>query len=819
MGRLVGLELQNFKSYRGTASIGFGSSFFTSIIGPNGSGKSNMMDAISFVLGIRSNHLRSTNLKDLIYRGRVMEKGHEQNEDEMDQDDDEKEDEEEPKTAYVMAIYEKSNGDILKLKRTINASGSSDYNINGQAVTATQYGNILKAENILIKARNFLVFQGDVEKIASQSSTDLTKLIETISGSIELKSQYDSLSESKEKAHDETALKNSKKRTLREELNQYRNQCAEVEQFDRKFRELSKLIQSKYLTRLHLQEVQMENNASNLEESKEKLLSLNSEVNKLEAQLLKIKKRVSSKDQACRKIDGSIQSSSSVIRTKELNLIPINSEIPQVAKRISHYESRIKTIESDKSDQAEVVQRTESQLKSIKAAYNNYLAEFERTQSEAVDPQAISDYKQLREKFLMQAGHIESRLLELQEERQSVLNEIENADRQKELLTSRIQELSVSKNKVNTKLKDIDFQLSDILSSVNTNKSKLNELKTTRDQINKREFEVNSKLKQILIELNDLNAMQRESRREKQLRDNTIALKRLFPGVKGLLYDLCKPKQKKYELAVSTVLGKNFDAIIVDTVSTANECIDYLKEQRLGVASFIPLDTVVARPPNNNLRNINDKIRPTLDVVDYDSEFERAIQYSCGNSIICDTIEVAKHAKWDRKIDAKAVTLDGSLIHKSGLMTGGLTTNSGRRWDKSQIQRLSTQKEDLKQQAAEIAASKPSDLLDKKLMDEIDYLENQLPALRDSKSELMRNANDVDTEIRNQQRLLAEVEQSYQGLNSKLQDNAQLEQAKSELSKVQIVVYADFCQTYGLDNSTFGKQVEFRIRKIGRIYK
>ena len=72
MGKLIRLELYNFKSYKGHHVLQFGDSYFTSIIGPNGSGKSNSMDAISFVLGIKSTHLRSTHLRDLVYRGRVL---------------------------------------------------------------------------------------------------------------------------------------------------------------------------------------------------------------------------------------------------------------------------------------------------------------------------------------------------------------------------------------------------------------------------------------------------------------------------------------------------------------------------------------------------------------------------------------------------------------------------------------------------------------------------------------------------------------------------------------------------------------------------
>ena len=70
---LVRIELCDFKSYRGHHVIGPFTPF-TSIIGPNGAGKSNLMDAISFVLGVKSAQLRSSQLKDLVYRGRRLEK-------------------------------------------------------------------------------------------------------------------------------------------------------------------------------------------------------------------------------------------------------------------------------------------------------------------------------------------------------------------------------------------------------------------------------------------------------------------------------------------------------------------------------------------------------------------------------------------------------------------------------------------------------------------------------------------------------------------------------------------------------------------------
>ncbi|KAK5279821.1 Structural maintenance of chromosomes protein 1, partial [Cryomyces antarcticus] len=228
MGKLIRLELFNFKSYKGHHALLFGDSYFTSIIGPNGSGKSNSMDAISFVLGIKSSHLRSTHLRDLIYRGRVLkqskingdgtateapgdgENGHAAEE---AASDDEAADTQassqrgDPQTAWVMAVYEDDAGEEQKWKRSITSSGQSEYRINNRVVGARQYNEALEAENILIKARNFLVFQGDVEAIASQSPKDLTRLIEQISGSLEYKADYDRLKVEAERAADEQTFK------------------------------------------------------------------------------------------------------------------------------------------------------------------------------------------------------------------------------------------------------------------------------------------------------------------------------------------------------------------------------------------------------------------------------------------------------------------------------------------------------------------------------------------------------------------------------------------------------------------------------------
>lgn len=149
-GRIDRLEVENFKSYRGHQQIGPFKNF-TAIIGPNGSGKSNLMDAISFVLGVRSQQLRGS-LKELLYSssaeataaGRAAG----------------------PRRGYVKLVYETDEGEEFHFSRVIQPSSSdsaapyhSVYKINDRVVTWDAYSKRLAGYGILVKVRNFLVFQ------------------------------------------------------------------------------------------------------------------------------------------------------------------------------------------------------------------------------------------------------------------------------------------------------------------------------------------------------------------------------------------------------------------------------------------------------------------------------------------------------------------------------------------------------------------------------------------------------------------------------------------------------------------------------------
>ena len=141
------IEVSNLtKTYgkkRGIDRLSFtiGDGEIVGFLGPNGAGKSNLMDAISFVLGVRTGQLRGAQLKDLIYAY------------------DDKEKEQKGRRAFVRLVYLLGNGAELQFTRTITSAGASEYRIDGATVSWEEYNARLRSLGILVKARNFLVFQ------------------------------------------------------------------------------------------------------------------------------------------------------------------------------------------------------------------------------------------------------------------------------------------------------------------------------------------------------------------------------------------------------------------------------------------------------------------------------------------------------------------------------------------------------------------------------------------------------------------------------------------------------------------------------------
>jgi structural maintenance of chromosome 1 len=167
-----------------------------------------------------------------------------------------------------------------------------------------------------------------------------------------------------------------------------------------------------------------------------------------------------------------------------------------------------------------------------------------------------------------------------------------------------------------------------------------------------KETEINERLQDVYNQLLQAGVDKRENEREVKLKETLASLKRVFPGVHGRIVDLCRPTAQKYDRAVMTVLGRNIDAVVVDHEKTAIDCIEYMRNQRAGQATFIPLDTIQVKPVPERLRAFKGA-RLAIDTIQFDPQVERAMQFACSSTLICDSLEVARYICYEKGQEVK----------------------------------------------------------------------------------------------------------------------------------------------------------------------
>ena len=796
------------------------------------------MDAISFVLGIKSSHLRSSHLRDLVYRGRVLRTARinadgsaigagleaatngltiqangvhvngdaTMNVDGVDEGTESDSQRHDPQTAWVMAVYEDDAGDEQKWKRSITAAGHSEYWINNRVVSARRYNDALEAENILIKARNFLVFQGDVEAIASQSPKDLTRLVEQISGSVEYKNDYDRLKADSEKALEEQTFRLNQRRGMNYEIKQFQEQKKEADNYSRKVDERDQAIVTHVLWKLfHFQRVIDESEAE-IQKHQEELKEYKRGVEKFERKLDESRKDQARASRDVSQVEKTIKKKEKDIEDKESGLVPVDEKIAISRKTLDKYQARIADVSKEASGQNKTLEQLQKELATVQKAHYRWEAEWQKaTQKEGkqLSDTDLQQYTKLKSDVTKRSAAAQSsadqiaRQLRTESETvNSLKSKVDGSEEQMKRLKEEIQIIADRKTKLNATVKEITKDIEGKKKSFHT-------LTSERLRTAQKQTELEEKLQDVLKKLIEGENGRRQSEKEIRARETLVAMKRIFPGVRGRIIELCKPKQKKYETAVSTILGRHHDSIVVETEKVAKECIQYLRDQRLGQATFIPLDSIQVKAVNPNLRGMHKGMRLATDVIEYDSSVERAMSYVCGNSVVCDDLGVAKYICYQKDIGVKAVTLDGTIIHKGGLMTGGRGPNdrNERRWEEAELESLRQMKDKFLGEIAALPKGHRRGTEEEHLQGELAGLEQQLSFVREELKSLERNAQSKNKELDFVNSQLIEAKPKHEEHFRRLQTLQQkMDGYKAEISKVEDSIFGAFCQRLGYKN-------------------
>ncbi|KDO31305.1 hypothetical protein SPRG_03921 [Saprolegnia parasitica CBS 223.65] len=764
MGRILRLDVSNFKSYGGKQEIG---PFyrFTAVIGPNGAGKSNLMDAISFVLGVHSRQLRSNQLKDLLHKDGTNDVS--------------------PDGAYVSLIYglddaEKEKitahlgelpSDELNFTRRISDKGVGSYSVNGSDVAHDEYENILKDLGILVKARNFLVFQGDVESIASKSPEQLTRLFEMISSSDELKDEYEKCMEAKNAAEENTIFAYQKKKGLAAERKIVREQKEEAERFKQKRKELTRVKQHNYLWQLFHVAEEATGRKRVMDDAQTQLDEILGD-NKTILDAFKDKKKQHALQlKECRQ--------------RDMNAMNVQQQLDAA---IAQEKVMAKKVE-EQNDEMDGLHADLAELKKAEAV----LAETKDDEELVLEGNQLEEYHRIKEAALIETTKLRNDLASLA--RQETADESRLAT-----LSQEEKEHTEEMNRLKEDRKSAEDRLVDIKRVITKSKEEIAQAES--DLQNTEQHSLKTELDKLQLQLRNVKDDWRQSQAELKKSQTFDTLQRLFPGVRGRLVDLCKPIQRKYNMAVTVATGKHMDSLVVNDYKTGQECIQYLRDNRLDSISFIPLDKIRIKPINERLRDLGVKL--VVDVIDCDHDIQPAVLYAVSDTIVCDNIDEAREICFQRNEKVKAVTLNGMVVSKNGSMTGGRTQKDAARagrWDEKETQLLKDKRDALQSELMALEKESTGAVRRQTLETKLGSLRNRLRYATADIATTEAKIPKIKARMQDCKKrlaaLLPEIKKVKKSIAARATDMRALEH---DIHSVEDDMFKDFSESFGIEN-------------------
>lgn len=784
-GRILHLEMENFKSYKGNQLVGPFKDF-TAIIGPNGAGKSNLMDAISFVLGVRTGQLRGSQLKDLIYAF------------------DDREKEQRGRKAFVRLVYLLDDGTELRFTRTITSSGGSEYRIDNMVVNWEEYNGKLRSIGILVKARNFLVFQGDVESVASKNSKELTGLLEQISGSDELKKEYEELEEKKASAEEKAALIYQKKKTIGAEKKLKKAQKEEAEKHLKLQDELKALKREHFLWQLYNIENDIEKANEDVDAEKDKIKDVMAKLEKFEHEASKRKIEQAKYLKEIAQREKKIAERSSKLGKYQPELLRLKEEIARIKSKI---ESSRKEVDKRKKEKGKHSKEIEQMQKSIKDLNEKMKELNERRQDSSgklpmLDSQ-LQEYFRIKEEAGMKTIKLRDEKEVLDRQYHTDLEALRNLEENYQQLINRENDLDEQIERMKSRQKEIEESTSEYKNETTSLKKQLRVLQEKHRDARNASEKLKTRIAELEDQLSDLTAERYENERDSRLTQAVESLKRLFQGVHGRMTDLCRPNRKKYNLAVTVAMGRFMDAVVVEDENTGKDCIKYLKEQRLPPMTFIPLQSVRVKPVLERLRNLDGTAKLAFDVIQFDPELEKAVLFAVGNTLVCDDLDEAKRLSWTGE-RFKVVTVDGILLTKAGTMTGGTSGGmeaKSNKWDDKKIEGLMKKKEEYELELEKVGSIRDMQIKESEISGKISGLEKKIQYAEIEKKSIKDKLPQLEQEKRNiteeSRRINVELSKSRAEVDKR---NTEIRKLEKRINEIVDRIYRDFSQSVGVAN-------------------
>ena len=662
------LELQGFKSFADRTVLEFKSGI-TSVIGPNGSGKSNISDAIRWVLGEQSmKSLRGSKSEDVIFAGTQARKS--------------------LGFAEVSMVIDNSDGKLpieyseVTVTRKIYRSGETGYFINKVPCRLKDVLELFMDTGIG-KDGYSIIGQGKIDEILSNKSEDRRKIFEEAAGIVKYRTR---------KAESEKKLEQTKLNLLR--INDI---LSEIETNIEPLKMQSEKAKKYLDLREELKNIEVGLFLHNISEYKEKLEKIVEDIKIVEEQNASENEKMQNLQKAKEELKNSIDEITSKIEEMQnlsfesTNKIEkINSEIGISKERIQNNNVNSERLLKEIEEVKQRITELEEEQKQKLSKKENLATSREKFQKELDEKQ--KELEELTKKLSAKELEIEEKKKNIEkntDEKYELISEIssldtnlENIEKREKAAKAEIQSLTLeidsTRNDKQEKSKDfyeIEFKKNELSKSLKEKADKKSEsmqkIKDFDTTLNNLAYEINMKDSRLKFLIETEKEKEGYTRSVKSLLNACEKDSKLNKGVNGVLANLISV-DKKYETAIEMCLGQATQNIVTDTEEDAKKLVEYLRENKLGRASFLPVTSVKGKKLDRIIKNSTEGvIGVASDLVKCNKKYEQIVLNLLGRTLIVENMDTAIQMAKLNSYSFRIVTLDGDIISNTGSITGG----------------------------------------------------------------------------------------------------------------------------------------------------
>ncbi|MBZ2095840.1 chromosome segregation protein SMC [Streptococcus oralis] len=711
------IEIQGFKSFADKTKVVFDQGV-TAVVGPNGSGKSNITESLRWALGESSvKSLRGGKMPDVIFAGTESRK---------------------PLNYASVVVtldnedgFIKDAGQVIKVERHIYRSGDSEYRIDGKKVRLRDIHDLF-LDTGLGRDSFSIISQGKVEEIFNSKPEERRAIFEEAAGVLKYKTRRKETESKLQQTQDNL----DRLEDIIYELDNQIKPLAKQAENARKFLDLDGQRKAIYLDVLVAQikenKTELELTEEELTQVQELLTSYYQKREELEEENQTLKKKRQDLQAEMAKDQGSLMDLTSLISDLERKLALSKLESEQVALNQQEAQARLATLEDRRKALSKEKAEKEANLEQLEKSLAENNKELNRLEAELLafsdDPDQMIEL--LRERFvalLQEEADVSNQLTrienELENSRQLSQKQADQLEKLKEQLATAKEKASQQQDELETAKVQVQKLLADYQASAKEQEEQKVSYQAQQSQL----FDRLDSLK---------NKQARAQSLENILRNHS----NFYAGVKSVLQEKARlggiigavsehlTFDVHYQTALEIALGASSQHIVVEDENAATKAIDFLKRNRAGRATFLPLTTIKARTISSQNQDTIAASPGFLgmadELVSFDKRLEAIFKNLLATTAIFDNVEHARAAARQVRYQVRMVTLDGTELRTGGSYAGGANRQNNSIFIKPELEQLQ------KEIAEEEVDLRSEEASLKTLQDEMAVLAERLEAIK-----------------------------------------------------------------------------------------